>query len=107
MDRAVVVYTTAPALVEGERIAAALVVEGLAACVNILPGIVSHYRWKGAVARADEVVLLVKTRASRTGDVEARIRALHPYETPVLLVLAPERTDEATLAWIFTEVEAG
>ena len=57
MERAVVVYTTFPGLVEAERVGKELVERRLAACANILPGMVSHYRWEGKVERAEEVVM--------------------------------------------------
>ena len=69
MDEVVIVYTTYPSLVEAEAAGRRLVEEKLAACVNILPQMVSIYRWKGAVERADEVVMLVKTRAALAGCV--------------------------------------
>ena len=58
MDRAVMLYTTYPSVVEAEKAGKALVEERLAACVNILPGMVSHYRWQGAVERGEEAVML-------------------------------------------------
>ena len=61
----VVLLVTAPDAETGRRIARALVEERLAACVNVLPGVHSIYRWKGAVEEADEVMLVVKTRAER------------------------------------------
>ncbi|MBV9968472.1 MAG: divalent-cation tolerance protein CutA, partial [Xanthobacteraceae bacterium] len=64
MDRAVMLYTTFPSLVEAENAGKALVEDRLAACVNILPGMISHYRWQGTVERAEEAVMLIKTRAS-------------------------------------------
>ena len=67
MDRAVMLYTTFPSLVEAEKAGKALVEDRLAACVNILPGMISHYRWQGAVERAEEAVMLIKTRASLAG----------------------------------------
>ena len=63
MERAVLVYTTWPSIVEAERAGRAIVERRLAACVNILPGMVSHYWWQGKIERAEEVVMLVKTRA--------------------------------------------
>ena len=82
MDRAVFVYTTWPSNVEAETAGRALVERRLAACVNILPGLVSIYRWEGKVERAGEAVMIVKTRASITADVEAAVKALHSYTTP-------------------------
>ncbi len=67
MKRAVLVYTTWPSIVEAERAGRAIVEQKLAACVNILPGMISHYRWQGKIERAEEAVMLVKTRASLAG----------------------------------------
>src|SRR5207247_5022400 len=63
-ERAVFVYTTYPSLVEAERIGRALLERRLAACLNILPGMISHYWWQGAIERGEEVVMIIKTRAS-------------------------------------------
>ncbi len=100
MDRAVMLYTTYPSVVEAEKAGKALVEDRLAACVNILPGMVSHYRWEGAVERGEEAVMLVKTRASLAEPVRAAIRAAHSYATPAILVLPIESLDEAYFAWI-------
>ena len=69
MERAVFVYTTYPSIVEAEQAGRAIVERRLAACVNILPGMVSHYWWEGKVERGEEVVMIVKTRASLAQDV--------------------------------------
>ena len=66
MERAVFVYTTYPSIVEAEQAGRALVERRLCACVNILPGMVSLYWWQGAIERGDEVVMIIKTRASLT-----------------------------------------
>ena len=82
MERAVFVYTTYPSIVEAEKAGRALLERALAACVNILPGMVSHYWWQGAIERGEEAVMIVKTRASlaeasgRYPDV--RVRASRP-----------------------------
>jgi periplasmic divalent cation tolerance protein len=100
MDRAVMLYTTFPSLVEAEKAGKALVEDRLAACVNILPGMISHYRWQGTVERAEEAVMLIKTRASLAESVRAAVKASHPYETPAILVLPIESVDEAYFGWI-------
>jgi periplasmic divalent cation tolerance protein len=100
MDRAVMLYTTFPSLVEAEKAGKTLVEDRLAACVNILPGMISHYRWQGAVERAEEAVMLIKTRASLAEPVRAAVKASHPYETPAILVLPIESVDETYFAWI-------
>jgi periplasmic divalent cation tolerance protein len=75
----VFVYITAASGDEAHRIARALVEERLAACVNMLDGMTSVYRWNGAVEQASEVVLIAKTRADRFDRLAARIRELHSY----------------------------
>jgi periplasmic divalent cation tolerance protein len=100
MDRAVMLYTTFPSLVEAEKAGQALVGDRLAACVNILPGMISHYRWQGAVERAEETVMLIKSRASLAEAVRAAVKASHPYDTPAILVLPIESVDETYFAWI-------
>ena len=100
MDRAVMLYTTFPSLVEAEKAGRALVEDRLAACVNILPGMISHYRWQGAVERAEEAVMLIKTRATLAEEVRAAVKASHVYETPAILVLPIESVDETYFAWI-------
>ena len=106
MDRAVFVYTTYPSVVEAETAGKTLVEARLAACVNILPGMISHYRWQGAVERGEEAVMLVKTRASLAEPVRAAVKASHPYDTPAILVLPIESVDETYFAWIMAFDEA-
>jgi len=105
MERAVFVYTTYPSIVEAEAAGRALVEQRLAACVNILPGMVSHYRWQGAVERGEEAVMLIKTRASLAAAVCAKVKAIHSYSTPAILVLSIESVDQTYLAWILAETE--
>lgn len=107
MERAVFVYTTYPALVEAERAGHSLVQRRLAACVNILPGMISHYRWEARIERAEEVVMIIKTQATRAGAVAAAIRESHPYTTPAIAVLPVEGGDPAYLGWIVTESSPG
>ncbi len=77
MERAVLVYTTWPSIVEAEQAGRAIVEKRLAACVNILPGMISHYWWQGKIERAEEAVMLVKTRASLAEAVRRQVKALH------------------------------
>ena len=74
-----VVLVTAPDVEVAERLARGLVEERLAACVNLIPGIRSFYRWKGAVQDDVEVLLLVKTRAARRAALASWVQALHPF----------------------------
>jgi periplasmic divalent cation tolerance protein len=103
MERAVFVYTTWPSVVEAEKAGNALVGARLAACVNVLPGMISVYRWQGAVERAEEAVMIVKTRASLAEAVRASVKATHPYDTPAIVVIPAESVDERYFAWILAE----
>ncbi|MEA2993492.1 MAG: periplasmic divalent cation tolerance protein [Alphaproteobacteria bacterium] len=105
MEHAVFVYTTYPSIVEAEQAGRALVEQRLAACVNILPGMVSLYRWEGAVERGEEVVMIIKTRASLAEDVRAAVKAGHSYTTPAILIVAIESVDQTYLAWLMAETE--
>ena len=106
MERAVFVYTTYPTLVEAERAGKALVERRLAACVNILPGMVSHYWWEGKVERGEEAVMLIKTRASLAEAVHTAVKDMHSYTTPAILVLPIESVDQNYLGWLMAETEA-
>jgi periplasmic divalent cation tolerance protein len=105
MERAVFVYTTWPSLVEAERAGREVVEAGLAACVNILPGMISLYRWQGAVERAEEVVMIVKTRAALAERVRSAIKERHSYDTPAILVLPIESVDHTYLQWLLAATE--
>jgi periplasmic divalent cation tolerance protein len=106
MERAVFVYTTYPSIVEAERAGRALVERRLCACVNILPGMISHYWWQGTIERGEEVVMIIKTRASLAAPVSAAVKAMHAYSTPAILVLPIESVDQSYLDWLMAETEA-
>lgn len=92
-----VVMTTAPDTPTAERLAETLVAEGLAACVQIVPGMTSFYVWQGEPERSEELLLLAKTVHPR--DCLARIEALHPYETPEGVALPVTEGLAAYLRW--------
>jgi periplasmic divalent cation tolerance protein len=106
MERALLVYTTYPSIVEAERAGRSIVEQRLAACVNILPGMVSHYWWQGAIERGEEVVMIIKTRASLAERVSEAVKADHSYTTPAIMVVPVEQVDAAYLAWLLAETEA-
>src|SRR5256714_13010058 len=106
MERAVLVYTTHPSVVEAERVGRALVEHRLCACVNILPGMISHYWWEGAIERGEEVVMIIKTRASLADAVRAAVKDMHSSTTPAILVLPIEGGEPGYLAWLMRETEA-
>lgn len=98
--KAVVVLTTWPADRDAETFAHALIKDGLAACVNVLPEMRSIYRWRGTVEAAGERQLVIKTAASRVDALRDRVSQLHPYEVPEFLVIAVSEGSERYLGWI-------
>ena len=100
MSDIVFIYTSAPDVETAKIIARAAVEERLAACANILPHMESIYRWKGKIEEAREVVLILKTRAVLFDKLEARIKALHPYECPCIISLPLACGSSDYLAWI-------
>lgn len=83
-----------------QRIADALVAERLAACVNLVPGLRSVYRWEGQLERANEVLLVIKTVQARLEALQARVVALHPAELPELVVVEVNGGLAAYLDWV-------
>jgi periplasmic divalent cation tolerance protein len=97
---ALVVFMTVPDADTGARIGRALVEEQLAACVNVLPAVRSLYRWQGKLCDEAEALCLVKTRRALYDRLRERIAALHPYEVPEILGVAPDAGNEPYLRWI-------
>lgn len=96
----IVTLCTVPDRESGERIARALVEERLAACVNLLPGVASFYRWEGKVEEASEMLLIIKTGVSRFDVLKKRIQELHPYDLPEIIALPIIHGDRGYLNWI-------
>lgn len=97
------VYVTCPDFNVAEAIARALLEARLIACANLLPGATSFFRWKGAIESAAEVILIAKTTQALCDVVMTSVKALHPYETPAILSIAPELVDPAFAAWLVSE----
>jgi periplasmic divalent cation tolerance protein len=104
-DDAVFVYITAPSHAEAVKIGRALVAERLAACANALPGVRSVYWWQGEMEEADEAVLVVKSRATLAGRLIDRVKSLHSYTCPAIVVLPIVAGNPDYLAWIAAETE--
>jgi periplasmic divalent cation tolerance protein len=102
---AVLILSTASTHDEAGRIAEALVNEGLAACVQLSP-IESWYRWEGKVEHAPETRLHIKTAADRADQVRDRIRALHSYEVPEIVVLPIAGGSPDYLDWVAQAVRS-
>lgn len=101
-----VVFVTAQSPEEAAAIARALVEERLAACVNVVRGTRSFFRWKGRLEETDEVLLVVKTRRERYGALEERVRALHSYSVPEILAIPVESGFHDYIDWIRESVHA-
>jgi periplasmic divalent cation tolerance protein len=107
MPDAVLIISSCEDRDQGERIAHALVAERLAACVNIIGGMSSVYRWRGAVETASEYLLLIKTTEEQAPAAEARIASLHSYDTPEVLTIPIRGGSERYLAWLVSAVQEG
>jgi len=99
----VVVFSTAPDLGVAKEIARALVERRAAACVQVLPGLHSTYRWEGALEEASEVLLLAKTTRARLADLEEVLRELHPYEVPECVAVEAVHVAAPYRAWVLDE----
>ena len=104
MTGPLVALSTVGTEADAERIARALVENGLAACVNVVPGLVSIYRWKGKVERDAEVLLVMKTTGERFAELKAALLAEHPYELPELVALPIAAGHEPYLEWLAASV---
>jgi periplasmic divalent cation tolerance protein len=100
-----IVLSTASSQEQAERIARHLVEHHLAACVNLVPGVQSIYRWQEKVESEREVLLIIKTGSARLREVEAAISALHSYEVPEFLVVPIAGGSEAYLGWLRSSLE--
>ena len=100
----VVVFLTGPTHQQLEDMATRLVEEGLAACVNILPGVTSVYRWRDRVERDTEALGIVKTDARLLSRLEDRVRELHTYDLPEVLVIESVGGSRAYLDWVLDSV---
>jgi periplasmic divalent cation tolerance protein len=100
-DEFVVVLTTMPAAGEAAKtLARTLVTERLAACANLLPPMLSIYRWEGEVQEDEERQVVIKTTRARVPALLGRLRALHPYDVPEFIVLPVVDGSEPYLDWI-------
>jgi periplasmic divalent cation tolerance protein len=95
-----VVLVTVPRGGKAESLAEGAVEAGLAACVNIVPGAVSIYRWKGRIHRDAESLLVIKTTAKKLKVLEKWVKERHPYELPEFIALAVDSGSKEYLAWL-------
>lgn len=105
-DTAVIVYCTFPTLAEAEGAARLVVEQRLAACANIVTGLVSLYIWQDKLQRDQEVAMIMKTRASLADAAIALARERHPYENPAFVVVPVVGGAPPFLAWIMAQTRA-
>jgi periplasmic divalent cation tolerance protein len=98
------VLVTAPDAATAEAMATTLVEERLAACVNLVPGVTSIFRWQGTLSRASEVLMILKSTAVLDHALRARVVELHPYDVPEVLSLSVLEGHAPYLEWIRSEV---
>ncbi|MGQ9598585.1 MAG: divalent-cation tolerance protein CutA [Anaerolineae bacterium] len=107
MSEFVIVFMTAGSQEEAERIAQSLVTELLAACVNVIPNVISFYRWEGQMQRDQEYLLIAKSRKDVLNDLVCRVQSLHSYAVPEIVALPLIGGSEDYLNWIDQEVHGG
>ena len=100
MTGAIVAFSTVNSPEAAEAIAESLVRQGAAACVNVVPGVVSFYRWKGKLERDGEILLVIKTTAGGFERLKAALVALHPYEVPELVAFEIAAGHAPYLDWL-------
>jgi len=98
--KAVVCLTTVAKKTDAERLARIFLVKHLVACVNIAPGVISHYRWKGKLCRDREFLLIMKTLPACVKKLEKAVKSVHPYELPEFVVFPLIGGSAAYLDWI-------
>ncbi len=107
MSEPIVILITTSSQAEADRIANALVAEMMAACVNVIPGVTSVYRWQGEVQRAQEWLLVAKSQKDALDAVIRRVKELHSYDVPEIIALPLAGGYDAYLRWIDKEVHSG
>ena len=105
MSRYRLVLVTAPNAAEAERIAQKVVQKGLAACVNIVPKLLSIYRWEGNIERDMETLLVIKSTKKALPKLKKKIKKMHSYKVPEILVLKVDDGDREYLDWIDSVVK--
>lgn len=101
------VKITCPSAEIADALASALVERGAAACVNVVPGVTSIYRWQGEICRDAELLLLIKTTLEQAERLLKIVEEIHPYEVPEVLWTAVDQGSESYLDWLRQSVSRG
>lgn len=107
MSEVLLVITNLPDRASAERVAEALVIQRVAACVNVLAECASIYRWEGKLEHASEVPLLIKTTRAAYPKLEDALRKLHPYELPEIIAFTVDTGLPEYLNWVVQETQTG
>ena len=99
------ILVTAPDAGAGRKLAGAILEARLAACVNIIPGLESHYWWQGKLDRSDEVLLLIKTTKAKLKALQKFVLKKHPYDTPEFVAIPASLVAEKYMAWVRESVK--
>ena len=105
-NKLLVVITSLPNIEVAKSLARTLVEENLAACVQLLNGMQSIYRWEGKICQEHEVLLSAKTTASKWLEISSFIQKQHPYDVPEILAFSPEQYAQQYGEWVQTEVNS-
>lgn len=100
-----VIFVTVPNKKEAEKIAGSLLKHRLAACVNIIPGITSVYRWKGGIEKSKELLLVIKTSKNKTDNLIKLVKKEHPYDIPEIISLPITKGNKDYLRWISDSIK--
>jgi periplasmic divalent cation tolerance protein len=98
-----IVLVTTPSQEVANQLAHSMVTERLAACVTVVPRVVSIYAWEGKLEQAEEALMMIKTRSSRYAEVEQHIRTHHPYDTPEIVEIPIGQVTQKYFQWVMQE----
>ena len=99
------ILCTCPSSESAEQLASLLVDQGLAACINLVPGLTSIYRWQGKVEKDTEVLLLIKSTRGRYAALQTAIQQHHPYELPEIIAVTVDDGSPEYLRWLTSSLE--
>lgn len=99
-NQKIVIFCTVPNRETALKISQPIIEEKLAACVNIVPSLISIYKWKGKIAQDSEELLIIKTTQQKFNVLETRIKQLHPYEVPEIIALPIVIGSDKYLNWV-------
>lgn len=99
-----IVFSTTPSLAVAENLAEELLNQRLCVCVNIFPGIRSHYLWQGQIEKAEECLMMIKCLQGKITALSSTLKNLHPYEVPEIVAISPTAVLPEYLAWARAEI---